>query len=124
MVKKQRVRLQIGLEHAMSKLDGFPIVRRDDRIIDLAGMTSISKRRLQKILTDHRLFGEILQKYPKEISAIFSDILAGRQELARTKAESIGLTEKAFQKKSGGLIGWLIVVVIVIVIIATEEDAE
>jgi hypothetical protein len=123
MVKKQNARMRISIEHEMGNLDGFPVIRRDDRSIDLSGMT-IDKRQLDKILTDHRLFGEILQRHPKEIATIVSEVLAGRHESARSKAQAIGLTEEIFRQKSGGLIGWIVVVVIIIIIVSYPTPAQ
>jgi hypothetical protein len=123
MTKKQNAKLRISIENEMGNLDGFPIFRRDDRLIDLSSM-DFDKFQLEKILTDHRLFGDILKLHPNEIAEIVEEGMEGRYESAKSKAEAIGLTEEMFKKKSGGVIGWIIVVIIVIIIISYPTPAS
>jgi len=113
MAKSVSATLWVSIERATKVVHGLAVAKRDYRAIDLSGMPRLHARRLKTVLTDQELLGEMLHEYPNEAAAIYEDVLAGRLTSARRRASSIGLTEDAFQKTSGG---WIIIVVVVVLL--------
>ncbi len=79
--------------------DGFPINYGSSFALELG---QFGPAELKKALTDSEMLTSLLRNHPDEMSGILNDVLAGRTEMARQRASTIGLSEEAFQQQGGG----------------------
>jgi len=85
----------------------------------------IGPKELKKALADSEIITRMLREYPKEMTDIINNLLAGRTDDAREAATRIGLTEQAFKRQGGGMLWWFMIGVaagVIIVAAATQKQ--
>jgi hypothetical protein len=100
----EKTKLTATISSSPVELDGMPVSYQQSFAIE---MGRIGPEEMKKALADSENITSLLRQYPKEMSAIVNDILAGRIESAKASASRIGLTEEAFQEKGGGMLFWI-----------------
>jgi len=101
---RNKAKLTAGITCSPVEVDGLPVSYQQSFAIE---MGRIGPKEVKKALADSEIITSLLREHPKEMAAIVNDILAGRTETARESALRIGLTEEAFQEKSGGMLFWI-----------------
>ena len=94
-------KLTISLAREPIEIDGLPV--KSAEAFEL-GFGPITPDQMRKALVDAQLFTELLTKYPDEMRELVNDVMAGRRESAMQRAARVGLSEKQFQDKGGGVL--------------------
>lgn len=84
----------------------------------------VGPKEMRKALRDSEIMTAMLRKHPEELAQIINDFVAGRTQAAKEAAARIGLTEKVFQRNSGGMLWWFMIGVaagVIIVAAATQR---
>jgi hypothetical protein len=102
--------IEIRLTRAQRIVAGLPNSSGITQLFDISEF-NVAKS-LPQAQRDFTLLANILERYPGETTEVIDYILAGEMSRAQELASKIGLTEKDFQEKGGGLPFLLIVICI------------
>jgi len=80
------------------------------QLFDISEFNAASS--LPQVQRDFTLLADILGRYPRETTEVIDCVLTGEMSRAQELASKIGLTEKEFQEREGGLPFLLIVICI------------
>jgi hypothetical protein len=86
--------------------------------------SSFSEESIERIKRDSDGVAELLTTHPVEMASLLNAGARGDLKDAVETARRIGLTEKDFASKEGGLIWWVVAAVVVVVIVVAEGEAE
>jgi hypothetical protein len=121
-VAKGTVHGTVGLAGFSHTTEGFKVAK--DRIFRIALPKGFSPEDIERMQRDFEILAGILQKHPEEIGALLEASMQDNVLEAFRIAQEIGLTEKEFESKGGGIIWQLVGVAVVGTMLLLEGLAE
>ena len=104
-----------GLMNATRKEGGFEVC--GDQQLRIPIPRRCNKADLAKMRKDCEILQEMIDKRPKELSALLQQVSQGNLAEAEKTAANLGLSEEAFVKAGGGLL-WLAIPIAVGILLA------